>query len=783
MDASQYKRVICQNDSFNPLITTGMQAAIMLVISHIFHLILIPSGQPGPIANIIAGLVLGPSLLCRIKQLKEFFIMSSSLDYYQLLTFTFRVFFMFMIGLDADVPYIRRNLRLASTIAYGGMIICTFFGAASAVLILYLLRFQYNKWILIMAVPLVIANSASPIVIRLAAELKIDTANVGRLGITSSLVNEMSCVLIYCAYISVRSWTMFGHGIFSLFLILILIIVNKYLCSWFNKRNPNQKYVSNSEVLIVFLLVIGVAFVIESYGYLSTLACFFLGLMFPREGKTTRTLNRKLTYAVHNFMLPIYFGFIGFQFDVVYFTNLENVIMIGLMILLSTGGKIAGTLIACHYSKVPRNEGMILAFILNLKGHTELIMLELIPKFIAWWNRRLHSLVVIVVVLDTIIAGIVVVFMLRTHDDYFAHKNTSLESNDTESELRILSCVYNSRHISSTVGLISSMAGVNTTPITPYLIHLVELPKKHTKCKLMYHQLQDGDQFSDEEEYGGNDVLEINDVVDSFAIDTQILIHQSKVVSSYARMYEDVCSKAEDCRVSIILVHLYKHQRIDEMLETGKEGIRQSNQMVLRHAPCSVGMLVDRGHTGFKRPRPDSIQHVATLFFGGGDDREALAYSQRIVMHPYIKLTIIRFTSTSNEQLRTWDIDGCHKNDELLLSITDFEAENAKDDTSMHDFLNRYVKSFGVAYIEKNVNSEEQITTCLREFGETFSLIIVGKGKRGHCSILDGLNNWGECDPELGTLGDLLASPKLNIRSSVLVIQQHSKHMNKEVAT
>ncbi|WCJ18428.1 Cation/H(+) antiporter 2 [Euphorbia peplus] len=752
-----------------------MQAAAMLVISHIFHLILIPSGQPGPIANIIAGLVLGPSLLCRIKQLKEFFIMSSSLDYYQLLTFTFRVFFMFMIGLDADVPYIRRNLRLASTIAYGGMIVCTFFGVATAICILYLLRFQYSKWILIMAVPLVLANSASPIVIRLAAELKIDTTNVGRLGITSSLVNEMSCVLIYCTYISFRGWEMFGHAILSFFMILGLIVINKYLCLWFNKRNPNQKYVSNSEVLIVFLLVIGLAFIIESYGYLSTLACFFLGLMFPREGKTTRTLIRKLTYAVHNFMLPIYFGFIGFQFDVAYFANIENIIMIGLMILLSTGGKIVGTLIACHYSKVPRNEGMILAFILNLKGHTELIMLELIPKLIKWWNRRLHSLVVIVVVLDTIIAGIVVVFMLRTQDDYFSHKYTSLESNDVDTELRVLSCIYSSRHISSTVGLISSMAGLNTTPITPYLIHLVELPKKHIKTKLMYHQLQDGDQFSDEEEYGGNEVLEINDVVDSFATETQILIHQSKVVSSYARMYEDICSKAEDCRVSIILVHLHKHQRIDEVLETGKQGIRQSNQMILRHAPCSVGMLVDRDHTGFRRPRPDSVQHVATLFFGGADDREALAYSKRIVMNPYIKLTVIRFfPTTSNEyQAHSWDINGCNKNDEVLLSITDYEAENAKDDASMEDFLKRFAKSKGVAYIEKRANSTEQIKTSLREFGETFQLIIVGKGRREHCATLEGFNNWGECDPELGVLGDLLATPKLSIRSSILVIQQH----------
>lgn len=175
MDAAQFaKRAICQKDlfNFNPIITTGMQAARMLVISRIFHLILTPSGQPGPVANIIvcisslsliqeqifkvfavlhmllffrcfvfqAGLVLGPSLLCKIKKLQEFFIRSSSIEYYQLLTFNFRVIFLFLIGLDTDVPYMRRNLRLASTLAFEGIIACTLFGAASAIAILHLLK-------------------------------------------------------------------------------------------------------------------------------------------------------------------------------------------------------------------------------------------------------------------------------------------------------------------------------------------------------------------------------------------------------------------------------------------------------------------------------------------------------------------------------------------------------------------------------------------------------------------------------------------------------------------
>lgn len=297
---------------------------------------------------------------------------------------------------------------------------------------------------------------------------------------------------------------------------------------------------------------------------------------------------------------------------------------------------------------------------------------------------------IIVVVLDTLIAGLVVVFMLRSKDYYFSHKRTSLESQDTDTELRMLACVYSSRHTSATVGLISAMSGCQNVPFTPYLMHLVELPEKRRKTKLMYHQLQDGDQFSDEEEYGGNDVLEINDVVDAFTADTKILINQTKVVASFAAMFEDVCSGAEYFRVSIIFVHLHKHQRIDEKLEDGKEGIRTSNQKILKHAPCSVGILVDRGHTGFKKPGSEYVQQVAVLFFGGPDDREALACSKRMVMHPYINLTLIRFLlSESKEQVNKWNNDASPNDDEVLLAISDPGIQNEMDDAYVDDFKNR----------------------------------------------------------------------------------------------
>ncbi|GLT45996.1 hypothetical protein SLA2020_197880 [Shorea laevis] len=116
--------------------------------------------------------------------------------------------------------------------------------------------------------------------------------------------------------------------------------------------------------------------IVESFDYSSILPCFYVGLMFPREGKTARTLLLKLGYFVHNFILPTYFRYTGFQFDVTGLASAHNVIIVVLMILLNFRGKTAGTLAVDHYLNIPQNDGFIFAFILSLKGHFELAVIN-----------------------------------------------------------------------------------------------------------------------------------------------------------------------------------------------------------------------------------------------------------------------------------------------------------------------------------------------------------------------------------------------------------------------
>ncbi|XP_052189546.1 cation/H(+) antiporter 2-like isoform X1 [Diospyros lotus] len=774
MDAT--RRVACNPEllNVNPILTMGMQISFILVVSHFFQLVLKPLGQPGPIAQILSGLVLGPSGLSHITYIKEVFFQDLAGDYYQTLALFARIIIMFLIGLEMDLQYLHRNLRTASVIASGGCLICSMLAAAITPFICQQTEVHSHVVMVAVMLAVVLANAASPIVIRLASELRFATTDFGRLVISSSLICDLYAAVLLT--LSSRSkhgrkfMTWAFHGCLALFMMITVIFLNIYLVNWLNRRNRYQKSLKNTEAFAILSVVVIAAMAIEMLGFNSIIACFFIGSMFPKRGKTARTLLPKLSYSVQNFIFPVYLGYLGFQADISVINSLSNFSVVFVIILLSLGGKISGTLAACYYLKIPLNEGVLFAFLMNLKGYADLVTIGLGYQDNVITSQLLYGLMISTLVINTLVVGPIIAFMVRRESDILGFKHIALEWQTADSELRILACVHNPRHLSTMFGLIAALGGPEKGPIAPYFMHLIELPEK-TKSHLMYHQRED-DELSDEDNYGGNDVVEINEAVDNFTAETGVMVHQLKAVSPFLNMYTDVCDRAEEMHASIILLHFHKHQRIDGKMETGKEGIRTTNQKVLRHAKCSVSILVDRGLAGDSLASgTESLQQAAALFFGGPDDREALSFSRRLGTHHHIKLTVIRFLPASSKG-QNFGVNVAHKAEDVFMAISDQETDNEADTAVLSDFYNRYVTSGQVGYKEKYVENGQQTASTLRDMADMYSLFIVGKGKPAQSPLTTGMSDWEEC-AELGAVGDLLASSDFDNSGSVLVIQQH----------
>ncbi|KAK4479969.1 hypothetical protein RD792_013023 [Penstemon davidsonii] len=770
---------IMNGEFVNPVLTMGTQVSCLLVISHFFQLLLKPLGQPGPVAQILAGFVLGPSCLSHIGRVRNFFFHNFAVDYYETMALYARIIIMFLMGLETDFPYMRRNLRVAGMIAGGSSLICTIFAIAVTSFIYEETGAHGSGFMMAITLAVILSNTAAPFVARLAHDLKFARSDVGRLAISSSLIGDVYSVFLLTIITRNKQRydsSIWVKGFFSLVIVISVILINRHAVNWLNRRNRNQKYLKSTEIFVLLAILFVAATTLETMGFSSIIACFLIGSMFPRGGKAARTLLIKLSYSVHNFILPIYFGYTGFKADVTLINNFRNFAIVAIVILLSIGGKVTGTLAVCFHLKIPLNEGVLLAFLMNLKGHVDMLALTVGVENNVMSSQVFYNLMMAAVIINSLIWGPVIALMVRREHDILGYKHIAFEFQSPESELKLLACVHGPRPVATMIGLIATCKGPENIAITPYLMHLIELPEK-TKTNLLYHQKAE-DELSDDDDYGGNDVLEINEAVDIFAAETGVMIHQVKIVSPFANMYADVCEFAEDIRASIIILPFHKHQRIDGKLESGKEGVRITNQKVLRHAKCSVAILVDRGLTAGTSytSGSESLQHVAILFFGGPDDREALGLSKRLGMHHHINLTVIRFLHTS-DRAQNMSVNIVQKEENILLATSNGDDENDDDNVVLTDFYNRYVTSGQMGYVEKHVENGSETASALRDMADMYSMFIVGKGGRGNSALTTGMSDWEEC-PELGKVGDLLASSDFDLSGSVLVIQQHRPSKN-----
>jgi hypothetical protein len=172
----------------------------------------------------------------------------------------------------------------------------------------------------------------------------------------------------------------------------------------------------------------------------------------------------------------------------------------------------------------------------------------------------------------------------------------------------------------------------------------------------------------------------------------------------------------------------------------------------------TIAVIIDRGIGGISAH--GTALRVGVLFFGGPDDREALALAGRMTNHPAIEICVVRFMSMNSNS-----------------SISSVNSENTeirerhRDDYSLREFVQRSSVAV-IDYREHEVSNAEETVEVIRMVeSEGKDLLLVGKGQGSVGSRLTaGMTEWSEFT-ELGVIGDLLASTDFGATSSVLIIQ------------
>ncbi|GAU19592.1 hypothetical protein TSUD_304050, partial [Trifolium subterraneum] len=753
-----------------------LQLTLVVAATRIFVFLLKPFRQPRVIAEILGGVILGPTVLGKSKTFANAVFPLRSVMVIETMANVGLLYFLFLVGVEMDITILRSVGKKAVTAAIAGMILPFILGAACTVLLNKQNNSEVNQGTYILFIGVALSVTAFPVLARILAELKLINTDLGRLALSSALINDVCAWILLALAIAMAEnettsfaslWVLLSGAAFVAFCVYAV----RPAASWIVKRTPEGESFSEFYISLILAGVMVSGFITDAIGTHSVFGAFVFGLAIP-NGPLGVTLVEKLEDFVSGLLLPLFFAISGLKTNLGLVQGSHTWTIIIVVIFLACIGKIVGTLAVAIFYQMPICEGATLGLLMNTKGLVEMIVLN-VGKDQKIFDEESFAVMVIITLLMT---GIVVPFvsiLYRPSRRNIYYKRRTLQILKPDAEFRVLVCVHSPRNVPTMINLLEASNPTKGSPICAYVLHLVELSGR-TSAMVIVHNTN-----KPEHAALNRTVAQSDHIINAFKNYEQhtsyVSVHPLTAMSPYPTMHEDICNLAEDKHVSLIIVPFHKQQTVDGGMETINMAFRTINQNVLANAPCSVGILVDRGLSGSNRLASNQVSHhIAVMFFGGPDDREALCYGWRMLEHTGISLTLMRFVPGEQVSRPVQQQHGYNLDEPSVVTVeTENDIEKQRDDKLIHEFRVRYGNDSSVDYLEKVVNNGEETVAAIRTIDDIHDLFIVGRGQGMISPLTAGLTDWSEC-PEMGAIGDLLASSDFAATASILVVQQYA---------
>jgi len=339
--------------------------------------------QPLVIGEIVAGIMLGPSLFGLLApNLAASVFPAETIPYLGVLSQIGLIFFMFLIGLELDPKYLKNQLNVAVLTSHVSILFPFSLGTLIA-LILYPQVSNSSVSFTAFALFLGAAMSitAFPVLARIVTENNLQSTPLGTLALTCAAVDDVTAWCLLALAIAVtRTNSMLGAIptilaaiLYILFMVLVVQKFLRKLAKFYNRTGRLTQFTLAG----IYMGVVVSALMTELIGIHLIFGAFLLGAIMPKHAELTRELAQKTEDFVLTFLLPIFFAYSGLRTQIGLLNTPGLWLMCGMVIFVAIFGKFVGTFAAARVSGVEPREATALGWLMNTRGLTELIVLNI----------------------------------------------------------------------------------------------------------------------------------------------------------------------------------------------------------------------------------------------------------------------------------------------------------------------------------------------------------------------------------------------------------------------
>ncbi|OAA52973.1 K+ homeostasis protein Kha1 [Cordyceps fumosorosea ARSEF 2679] len=371
----------------DPITLFIIQAGLIIIVCHALHWPLSKIRQPRVIAEVVGGIILGPSVMGRIPGFQQAIFPKESIPNLSLVANLGLILYLFLIGMETDVGFLVKNWRVATSVAVAGLALPFAVGCGLAWGIYHAFRndaglapIGFGTYMLFIGIA--IAITAFPVLCRILSELKLLDTSVGVITLSAGVANDVvGWVLLALCVTLVNA----GNGLTALYIllccagfVLLLGYVIKPALIWLLRRTGSlQNGPSQGIVSLIMLLALASAFFTGIIGVHPIFGAFMVGLIIPRENRFNIKVTEKMEDLIGALLLPLYFTLSGLK------TNLGlldsglawGYVFATTIVAFST--KIIGASCAARLNGLVWRESLTIGVLMSCKGLVELIVLNI----------------------------------------------------------------------------------------------------------------------------------------------------------------------------------------------------------------------------------------------------------------------------------------------------------------------------------------------------------------------------------------------------------------------
>lgn len=604
-----------------------IQIGVILLLARLMGLVMRYLHQPQVVGEMVAGIMLGPSLLGLVHHgawMNALFPLESQRPL-NLLSQLGVMIFMFLVGLELDPKLLRGQGRAALVTGTIGILVPMICGATLA---MGLIRLQpgvtgtvNSPLVLCLFMGAAMSITAFPVLARILTERNLHKTKSGALALTCAAMDDVMgwCILAFVLAVAHMNGYGTGQGhpqhgsairsalstvVWSLAYVSIMVFVVRRFLGRLAAHFESRGYLSQNVLAIVFLLLIASSLATDYIGIHQIFGAFMLGAVMPKDGRFIRHLSEKVEDFTVLFLLPLFFAFTGLRTQLGLLGSVHLWLICGIIVAVAIAGKFGGVTIAARFFGMPWRQSSLLGVLMNTRGLMELIILNIGLSF-GVLSPALFAMMVVMALATTFMTTPLMRLLYSPARQKKELEQAAREESQSVSEIRVVAPVSN-RATAASLAKVGAML-IGGDPGRLYAIHLDRA-----------EEVNRGAGSLSSESDAALDLAE--EAAKEQGVSVQAISYVSRNIG------RDLVEAVARHQASWIVMGWHKPIFFRSVL--GK-----TVGLVVRAAPAHVALLINKGL--------HDIRRVMVPYLGEQQDRGALLAAERLGRLPNVKVTIL----------------------------------------------------------------------------------------------------------------------------------------------